>query len=166
MGKTKISDAEIVVYALQDEILRSNETRYNHRPHAVLLVSQRLSWRKIAQLLGDSPKAVVYWAKRFEDEGLSGLAEAERHGRLRWLQPEQFNKIAVALSDTPLDFGFSANLWNGKMLSAFIKKQFEIGLEVRQFGFRLRKPLLTIAHADPNEQLTFKNHSSFQKLKL
>jgi len=79
MKKTKISDAEIVVFALQDEIRRSHEARYDHRLHAVLLVAQGLSCRKAAQLFGDSPRAVAYWARRFEDEGLAGLAEAERN---------------------------------------------------------------------------------------
>ena len=85
MEKIKISDAEIVVYALQDEIRRSHEARYDHRLHAVLLVAQGLSCRKVAQLLGDSPRAVAYWARRFENEGLAGLAEAERPGRPRRL---------------------------------------------------------------------------------
>lgn len=147
MKKTKISDAEIVVYALQDEIRRSHEARYDHRLHAVLLVAQGLSCRKVAQLLGDSPRAVAYWARRFEDEGLAGLAEAERPGRPRRLQPDQLSQIDAALRDSPSDYGFSANLWDGKTLSAFIKKQFGIDLGVRQcqrlfrqFGFRLRKP--------------------------
>jgi transposase len=67
---------------------------------------------------------------------------------------------------SPSDYGFSANLWDGKTLSAFIKKQFGIDLGVRQcqrlfrqFGFRLRKPRPMIAHADPDEQLRFKKNS-------
>ena len=49
MKKTTISDAEIIVFALQDEIRRSHEARYDHRLHAVLLVAQGLSCRKVAQ---------------------------------------------------------------------------------------------------------------------
>jgi len=171
MKKTTISDAEIIVFALQDEIRRSHEARYDHRLHAVLLVAQGLSCRKVAQLLGDSPRAVAYWAKRFEDEGLAGLAEAERPGRPRRLQPDQLNQIDAALRNSPSDYGLSVNLWDGKTLSAFIQKQFGIDLGVRQcqrlfrqFGFRLRKPRPMIAHADPNEQLRFKkNPKAFKR---
>jgi len=35
MKKTKIFDAEIVVYALQDEIRWSHEARYGHRLHCL-----------------------------------------------------------------------------------------------------------------------------------
>ena len=105
MKKTTISDAEIIVFALQDEIRRSHEARYDHRLHAVLLVAQGLSCRKVAQLLGDSPRAVAYWARRFEDEGLAGLAEAERPGRPRRLQPDQLNQIDAALRNSPSDYG-------------------------------------------------------------
>jgi transposase len=167
MKKTTISDAEIIVFALQDEVRRSNEARYDHRLHAVLLVAQGLSCRKVAQLLGDSPRAVAYWARRFEDEGLAGLTEAERPGRPRRLQPDQINQIDAALRNPPSDYGLSVNLWDGKTLSAFIQKQFGINLGVRQcqrlfrqFGFRLRKPRPMIAHADPDKQLRFKKNSN------
>ena len=76
-----ISDAETVILILQDEIRRSYEARYDHRLHAVLMVAQGQSCNKVSELLGDSPRAVAYWANRFEAEGLSGLADADRPGR-------------------------------------------------------------------------------------
>jgi len=120
MKKTTISDAEIIVFALQDEIRRSHEARYDHQLHAILLVAQGLSCRKVAQLLGDSPRAVAYWAKRFEDEGLAGLADAERPGRPRRLQPDQLNQIDAALRNSPSDYGLSVNLW--KHITILIKQ--------------------------------------------
>ena len=83
MKKIHISDAETVILILQDEIRRSYESRYDHRLHAVLMVAQGMSCRKVAKLLGDSPRTVAYWANRFEAEGLSGFADAYRPGRPR-----------------------------------------------------------------------------------
>jgi transposase len=40
MKPLKISDAETMILALQDEIRRSDESRYDHRLHGVLLVAQ------------------------------------------------------------------------------------------------------------------------------
>ena len=77
MKTLRTSDAETIILALQDEIRRSHEARYDHRLHAVLLVAQGMSGRKVAQLLGDSPRSVAYWVRRFEEEGLAGLAEAD-----------------------------------------------------------------------------------------
>lgn len=171
MRKAAISDVRTVILILQDEIRRSYEARYDHRLHAILLVAQGMSCRRVAKLLGDSPRTVAYWVQRFELEGLSGLADAERQGRPRRLNDEQIQQIQQALRNSPSDYGLPANLWEGKVLSYFIQEQFGIELGVRQcqrlfrqFGFRLRKPRPLIAKADPEEQQRFKkNPKGFQK---
>lgn len=154
-----------MVLALQDEIRRSEEARYDHRLHAILLVAQGMSCRKVANLLGDSPRTVQYWVRRFEEEGLSGLVDADRPGRPRRLNHEQLDRIARVLRESPLEVGMSSNLWDGKTLSAFIVKEWDIKLGVRQcqrlfrqLGFRFRKPRPVIAQADPEEQKHFKKN--------
>ena len=166
MKKIQISDAETIILILQDEIRRSYESQYDHRLHAVLLVAQGMSCREVANLLGDSPRTVAYWANRFEAEGLSGLADVYRPGRPRRLDDQQLQEIQKALRSSPLEYGLTANLWDGKLLSHFIHKRFGIELGIRQcqrmfrqFGFRLRKPRPLIAKADPEEQEVFKKNS-------
>lgn len=165
MKKTKISDAETVILILQDEIRRSYEARYDHRLHAILMVAQGMSCREAAHLLGDSPRTVAYWVKRFEAEGLSGLADADRPGRPSRLDEQQLQSIEKALRSHPSQFGYAGNLWDGKLLSHFIKKEFGVELGVRQcqrlfrqLGFRLRKPRPLIAKADPEKQAAFKKN--------
>jgi transposase len=157
-----ITDPAIVL-GLQDEIRRSHEARYDHRLHGVLLVAQGMTCPEVAQALGDSPRTVQNWLRRFEDEGLSGLAEADRPGRPRALSEKQLTKVSEALRSLPAEHGLNGNLWDGKTLSAFIQKRFEIELGVRQcqrlfrqLEFRLRKPRPIIAHADPERQRGFK----------
>lgn len=166
MKASKISDKENVIFILQDEIRRTDEARYDHRLHAILLVAQGMSSRQAAQYLGDSPRAVAYWVQRFEIEGLAGLADADRPGRPRKLNQDHIDKVNVALRNSPLDYGLSANLWDGKTLSAFIQQEFGIQLGVRQcqrifrqLGFRLRKPRSKIANADPSQKEEFKKNS-------
>jgi transposase len=165
MKKTQISDAKTVVLVLQDEIRRSYEARYDHRLHAILMVAQGMSCHQVAGLLGDSPRTVAYWVKRFESEGLSGLADADRPGRPRRLIEQQLKEIEKALRSSPNDYGLAGNLWDGKLLSQFIEQRFEIELGVRQcqrlfrqLGFRLRKPRPMIAKADPEKQKAFKKN--------
>jgi transposase len=62
--------------AIQDEIRRSEEARYDHRLHAVLLVTQGRSCHQVAKDLGDSPRSVQYWVNRFEERGFIGLQAA------------------------------------------------------------------------------------------
>ena len=165
MKKIHISDAETVILILQDEIRRSYQARYDHRLHAVLMVAQGMSCRAVAGLLGDSPRIVAYWANRFEAEGLSGLADADKPGRPRRLDEEQLQQIQIALRSSPADFGLTANLWDGKLLSHFISQRFGVDLKIRQcqrlfrqLGFRLRKPRPLIAKADPEKQEAFKKN--------
>jgi transposase len=163
MKRIHIADAEMVVLALQDEIRRSDESRYDHRLQGVLMVAQGLSCTEVARLLGDAPRTVAYWVQRFEEEGLFGLTEGDRSGRPRRLNPEQLNRIGVALRGSPNDFELGANLWDGKTLAEFISREWKITLGVRQcqrvfklLGFRMRKPRPKIAGADPVAQGEYK----------
>ena len=81
MKALSISDASTVALGLQDEIQRSEESRYDHRFHGVLLVAQGYSCGEVARLLGSAPRTVEYWVHRFEQWGLGGLRERSRPGR-------------------------------------------------------------------------------------
>jgi transposase len=157
------TDASTIVLGLQDEIRRSEESRYDHRLHGVLLVAQGMSCLEVSRLLGDAPRTVEYWVHRFEDKGLAGLVEGERSGRPRRLNDKQLEEINSALRQTPGSVGITRGLWDGKGLAAFVKKRYGVTLGVRQcqymfksFGFRLRKPRSLIARADPELQEAYK----------
>ena len=81
MKPLTIANASMIVLGLQDEIRRSQDSRYDHRLHGVLLVAQGMTCPEVARLLGDAPRTVEYWVRRFEEEGLTGLVEGERPGR-------------------------------------------------------------------------------------
>jgi transposase len=167
MKALTISDAEIMVLALQDEIRRSQEARYDHRLHAVLLVAQGITCPEAATLLGDAPRTLQYWVRRFEEEGFAGLADADKPGRPRKLSEKQLSEVSRAIRGSPRDFGMTTNSWDGKTLSAFVKQQLGLDLGVRQcqrlfrqLGFRLRKPRPVIAKADPAQQKEHKKNST------
>lgn len=152
MKQLNISDAETMVLALQDEIRRSQEARYDHRLHAILLVAQGLSCPDAARLLGDSTRTVQYWVNRFEEMGFAGLADSDRPGRTKKLTEYHIEEINNALRRSPREFNLTTNTWNGKALSEFIKNQFNVEFSVRQcqrlfrqLGFRFRKPRPVIA---------------------
>lgn len=166
MKPLTIKDAAKMTLVLQDEIRRSNESRYDHRLHGVLLVAEGVSCPEVARLLGDSPRTVEYWIQRFEDKGLAGLAEGDRPGRPTRLTPEQLEQIDRVLRRTPRDVDLGVTLWDGKTLSAWIQREQGVELGVRQcqrlfrqFGFRLRKPRPEIAKADPRLQKVYKKNS-------
>jgi len=161
----RIADTSSVL-SLQQEIQRSEESRYDHRLHGVLLVAQGMTCPEVARLLGDAPRSVEYWVHRFQQQGLGGLTEAERSGRPRRLNEKQIKEIDRVLRDKPGDAGMRVNLWDGKTLSAWIEKAYGIQLRVRQcqrlfrqLGYRLRKPRPVLARADPARQKVHKKNS-------
>ena len=112
------------VMSLQQEIQRSEESRYDHRLHGVLLVAQGMTCPEVARLLGDAPRSVEYWVHRYQAQGLGGLTEGERPGRRRRLNEEQIAAINRVVRNKPSDAGMRVNLWDGKTLSAWIEKTY------------------------------------------
>jgi len=164
MKPITLSDAPTMVMALQDEIRRSDEARYDHHLHGVLLVAQGLSCREAAGILGDSPRAVENWAHRFEEAGFAGLTEGERAGRPSRLSPAHLAQVETALRQTPREAGLvGGGVWDGKTLSRYLEDKLGVSLKARQcqrlfrqLGFRFRKPRPVVAQADPQKQAAHK----------
>ena len=167
MRKLTIEDAEIMKVALQQEILRSEESRYDHRLHGVLLVCSGQSCYAVADLLGHSPRTLEYWVERFEQSGFAGLEERERSGRPASLDEATRQKIGWELRRSPREVGYDQNLWDGKLLSHHLAHTYGVRLGVRQcqrlfraWGFRRRKPRPRMAKADPAAQQAYKKTAS------
>jgi transposase len=163
MQKLVIADARIMRLAIQEEIARSEESRYDHRLHGVLLVSQGLSASRVAEWFGQDSRTVARWVRRFETRGFAGLYEGERPGRPPRLSPRQVAAVDRALRQEPRTLGYAQTLWDGKLLAHHVAERYGVSLGVRQcqrlfhqLGFRQRKPRPVIAQADPAVQAAFK----------
>ena len=163
MKRLEVADASQIILALHDEIRRSEDARYDHRLHTVLLVAQGMSCSEVSRLLGDSLRTVQNWVNRFERRGFAGLREGYRPGRTPKLSEKQLTKIQEALRTSPDEYGLNGHLWDGKTLSTYVKQQFGVRVSVRQcqrlfrkLGFRYRKPRPMIANADPELKAAFK----------
>jgi len=167
MRKLKIEDEEIIKIAVQQEIVRSEESRYDHRLHGILMVCSGLNCYEVAELFGHSPRTIQYWVQNFEQNGFAGLQENEHQGRPSLVDENVRQAIGNDLRQSPRRFGYTQNLWDGKLLSHHLVQKFGIHLGVRQcqrlfhqLGFRRRKPRPLIAKADPEAQKTYKKTSS------
>jgi transposase len=163
MRKLEIKDAKIIQLAVQDEILRSEESRYDHRLHGILLVCGGFSCSEVGKLFGQSPRTVQYWVRRFEESGFSGLQETPRPGRPAALDGAVREAVGRDLRRSPSELGYGQNLWDGKLLSHHVSRSYGVNLGVRQcqrlfheLGFRRRKPRPQIAKADREAQRRYK----------
>jgi transposase len=165
MKALQIADAETMRIALQQEISRSDESRYDHRLHGVLLVGQGHSCYEVADWFGEHPTTIERWVHRFEERGFAGLREGEREGRPQRLDERTWEQLQGDLRVHPRDLGYGQNLWDGKLLSHHLRQRYATELGVRQcqrlfrhLGFRRRKPRPVIAQADPEAQRAFKKN--------
>jgi transposase len=138
MRSLKIKNAETVIELLQDEIRRSEESRYDHRLHALLLVSQGLSPPEAAAWLGDSVRAVELWVHSFQEKSLEGLHEGQRSGRPSRLNEDQLAQALLAVRSSPSEAGLSGGQWDAKTLSIYLHS-LGVDLMPRQCRNLLRK---------------------------
>jgi len=163
MRKLQIEDAQVMQIAVQQEILRSEESRYDHRLHGVLLVSRGMTCYEVADHLGQDPVTVQRWVHAFNQDGFAGLQEGQRPGRPTRLGPAQWTQLERVLRQSPRTLGYGQNLWDGKLLAHHLRVKCDLELGVRQcqrifrqLGFRRRKPRPVIAQADPDAQARYK----------
>ena len=155
MQRLEIENVDIMKVAIQQEIARSEDSRYDHRLHCVFLLCQGFSCPEVSKILGDSQRIIEYWVKEFNENGFEGLREEKRSGRPSVIEDTILSNIDSDLKQNPTSFGYKQNLWNGKMLSHHLKEKYDIKLGVRQcqrlfnqLDFRLRKQCPVIANSD------------------
>lgn len=170
MKRIKIEDSKIMQAAIQQEIIRNEDSRFDHRLHGVLLVCKGMSCYQVGEYLGHNSTTIQRWVNDFNTNGFAGLYDKERPGRPNSLGPRQWEKLGKDLRKHPQEFGYTQNLWDGKLLSHHMLNHYGAEVGVRQcqrifhkFGFRLRKPRPIIAKADPSAQKTFKKTSDANK---
>ena len=83
----------------------------------------------VALNCGICHKSLSRWYKILTEQGVCGLYDAPRSGRPNYLNDEQIQIIDESLQQDPSNFGYY--VWEGKTLSDFIKRQFNIDYSVR-----------------------------------
>ena len=163
MRKLEIANAEVMSIAIRQEIQRSEESRYDHRLHGLLLVAGGQSCGQVARLFEEDPRTVQRWVRTFESRGFDGLREGERSGHPRSLSAQQWSSLGEDLRRDPREFGLSGHLWDGRLMSEHLRRSYGVELGIRQcqrvfrrMGFRLRKPRPQIEKSDPERAGAFK----------
>ena len=164
MKKLEINNAKEQSVAIRNEISRSEESRYDHRLHGILLVSEGISCYEAGRILGEDSRTMERWVRRFNEKGFNALREGKRPGRKSKLTPQQMNIISADLRRNPGEFGYEQNLWDGKLLMHHISVKFHIQVGIRtcqlifhRLEFRRRKTRSVISKGDPEKQDAFKN---------
>ena len=145
-----------------EEIRRSDDSRYDHRLHGLLLVANGYSPYAVSTMLGDSGRSVENWVTSYQARGFGGIRESEHPGRPSRIA-DIMQSIDRDLRKSPHDFAYTQSMWDGKLLSHHIRERYGVDLGTRQcqrifhrLDFRMRKPRPMIARADEGKKKAFK----------
>jgi transposase len=117
---------------LRNLLGRSAEAKFQHRLHAVLLVAGGLTCPKVADLLGDSPRAVLKWVRGYHKEGIAALKDKPIPGRPKRLSPSQMLNLRRALAGLPEYVGMPEPRWTGPVVEKYVHDTFGVTLKPRQ----------------------------------
>ena len=169
MKRLVIKDSEGIKEKIQHYFSVSEESKFIHRLHGVLLFAEKEdeSCDSIGALFGNSPRTVSNWIKRINETGdIESLRSKKQTGRPPRLSEEQREELRMILQEPPEKHGITSNIWDGKSLSAYIKKQYGVVLETRacqrlfhKLGFSLKRARPAAARADEAEKAESKKTS-------
>jgi transposase len=132
MQRKQIEGAKQVHTTIRREIERDEVSRYDHRLHALLLISAGRSCAEVAAWFGENASTVQRWVRRYRAQGLGGLHDVERSGRPPALDGIQRRRVEADLRKTPRYFGFSSRAWDGPTFAEHLRRCYGVDLGLRQ----------------------------------
>jgi transposase len=137
MNHLKIRNAEALVSAIEHQLDQSKEARLFTKLYTVLLVAKHPEHNcsEVARLLGASPHTIARWVRsvRVKDGfDLNRLDDKIIPGRKRQLTPNQLSIVKDVILTPPLEQGYQSKKWTGELLSQYLKREFNVALQVRQ----------------------------------
>ncbi len=121
----------------------------------------------LGKIMQTSPRTIANWINWINSEGdIAILRDQDKPGRNTTLNQEQMRHLKEQIQKHPNASGLDSNLWDGKLLSHYIKKKFGKELKVRQcqrifnkLGFRLKRGRTMVAKGNAADKRALKKTS-------
>src|SRR5665213_942635 len=121
----------------------------------------------LGRIMQTSPRTIANWINWINSEGsIDILRDQDKPGRSASLSEVEMAHLKDQIQKHPNESGLDSNLWDGKLLSHYIKKEFGKELKVRQcqrifnkLGFRLKRGRTMVAKGSPEDKKALKKTS-------
>jgi transposase len=140
-------EGKMLIEQMQKELQGNSYGKYFYRLHLVLLAVSGMPIKAISELYNVAKSNIYRWVGLTRKYGTVSLFDDERVGRIPRTTEEIKMELKVLLEKSPKEFGYDQGMWDGKMLSDFLNKNYNIALEVRQcqrlmkeLGFTMQRP--------------------------
>ena len=87
--------------------------------------------KDVAEYCVHDERAIQKWVKIADEQGFDALKRKKKEGRPPLLNPEQKAEIKAVLEDPNSLEEYGYCVWDGKTLSEFIKKWYDVDISVR-----------------------------------
>jgi transposase len=130
----------------------------------IFLNEKTCSAEWLGNVMNTSPRSVSQWIHKINKNGdIEVLRDKAKPGRTSRLTTAQLELIRQHIQMKPEDLGINANMWDGKVLSHHILRNFGVKLQVRQcqrifkkLGFSLKRARTVVANGNPKAKKAFK----------
>src|SRR5580693_2237795 len=133
MHHISIKNAAVLASTIESQLDSSEESRLFKKLYTILLVARdpNNNCSEVARLLGVSPHTVARWVRRVCTKNgfdLTRLYDKIIPGRPGRLNENQLSIIIDVIGRAPKEKGFQITKWTGKLLSDYIKREFDIDI--------------------------------------
>jgi transposase len=147
--------------ALAELYRQTKDVRIRERTQIILLAAEQgMSAPDIAIIVRRNEQTVRTWIKRFNAEGISGLADAPRPGAPPRLTPAYQERLLTVVRHRPRALGQPYSLWTLQRLADFMAE--ETGIRVSAVtvsralaaqGIVLSRPQPKVSSPDPEYEV-------------
>jgi transposase len=168
MQKLEVKNAESVKAVIQEYFVKNEEARFIHRLHGILLLLDKPenTCQTVSSLFGKCHTTLANWVNKLnQTSDIESLRSVKNSGRPPKLSIEQKEELKKILQEFPEKVGITANVWDGKSLSHYIKIKYAIDLKTRscqdlfkELGFSLKRARPMVAKGDDQKKAVFKKN--------
>jgi transposase len=153
-------------YHLTEQELQAIEAavRHDKRPEvrqrctAIRLLHMGYKPEQVAEMQAVSNPTIYSWIKRWQSDGVDGLANKPRSGRPLKADDAYSLALVEVIDKEPDEFGYDFSMWTVDRLRAHLEKQTGVNLSesrlralLKRKGYRYRRPKHDLGHLQDKE---------------
>ncbi|KAA6315080.1 hypothetical protein EZS27_034409 [termite gut metagenome] len=120
------------VSTIKSQLRKDEKYSQGIRLYAVYQIAQGKKAEELEELYQTSHKSICNWVHRYNAEGLWGLIDRPRKGRLCRLSASQQEMVKQAVLNTPEQYGYHSATWTGVMVLSYIENTFGVSYKKAQ----------------------------------
>ncbi len=131
---------------LQELYRTTRKVRLRTRAQMVLLAAEEgMTAPAIARIVRESDQTVRNWLKRYQAEGIEGLADAPIPGAPRKVAPEYVRRLVEVVRQRPRSLGLPFSLWTLARLADYLAEETGIRVEAETVRMHLKKAEIVLS---------------------